>query len=142
MTTESNDPIEAIAGMSATQIILEWERVHSIPAPAIAPSLLARDLAHRVQVKTVGGIDKRLERRLRDLMVSTDSDGTVQASHHKALGQGTQLLREWGGQTHRVTVEIDGQYTYAGKTWRSLSAIACAITGARWSGPRFFGTRA
>ena len=142
MTTESNDPIEAIAGMSATQIILEWERVHSIPAPAIAPSLLARDLAHRVQVEAAGGIDKRHERRLRDLVVLADSDSAVQASHRKALGQGTQLLREWGGQTHRVTVEADGRYTYAGESWRSLSAIACAITGARWSGPRFFGTRA
>ena len=142
MTTESNDAIEAIAGLSAPQIILEWERVHGVPAPAIAPSLLARDLAHRVQVEAAGGIDKRLERRLHDLVVSTDSDSTVQASHRKALGQGTQLLREWGGQTHRVTVEAEGRFTYAGKTWRSLSAVACAITGARWSGPRFFGTRA
>lgn len=142
MTFESNDVIEAIARMSAPQIVLEWERVHDLPAPTIAPGLLARDLAHRVQVEAAGGIDKRLERRLRDLVVSTDSDSAMQASHRKALGQGTRLLREWGGQTHRVTVEAEGRYTYAGETWRSLSAIACAITGARWSGPRFFGTRA
>ena len=142
MTIESNDAIKAIAGMAAPQMILEWERVHGIRAPAIAPSLLARDLAHRVQVEAAGGIDKRHERRLRDLVVLADSDSAVQASHRKALGQGTQLLREWGGQTHRVTVEADGRYTYAGESWRSLSAIACAITGARWSGPRFFGTRA
>ena len=56
MTIESNDAIKAIAGMSAPQIILEWERVHGIRAPAIAPSLLARDLAHRVQVEAAGGI--------------------------------------------------------------------------------------
>lgn len=141
MTIESNDAIKAIAGMSAPQIILEWERVHGIPAPAIAPRLLARDLAHKVQVEAAGGIDKRLERRLRELVVSTDSDSAVRASHCKALGDGTQLLREWGGQTHRVTVEAEGRYNYAGETWRSLSAIAYAITGARWSGPRFFGTR-
>ena len=142
MTIESNDAIEAIAGMSAPQIILEWERVHGVTAPAIAPSLLARDLAHRVQVEAAGGIDKRLEHRLRDLVVLTDRDSAVHARHRKALGHGTQLLREWGGQTHRVTVEAEGRYTYAGETWRSLSAIAYAITGARWSGPRFFGTRA
>lgn len=65
----------------------------------------------------------------------------MQAGRRKNLGHGTQLLREWGGQTHRVTVEAEGRYLYDGQTWSSLSAIARAITGARWSGPRFFGTR-
>ena len=77
MTIESNDAIKAIAGMSAPQIILEWERVHGIRAPAIAPSLLARDLAHRVQVEAAGGIDKRHERRLRDLVVLADSKRAI-----------------------------------------------------------------
>lgn len=140
MTIDCIYAIQAIAGMSALQIIQEWERVHGGPAPAIAPSLLARDLAHQMQIEASGGIDKRLERRLRDLAMSTDS-GAAQASNRKTLGNGTQLLREWGGQTHRVTVEADGRYSYAGTTWRSLSAIAYAITGAHWSGPRFFGTR-
>lgn len=141
MTAGSDGPVEAIAAMSASRIILEWERVHGVPAPSIAPSLLARDLAHRVQVRAAGGIDKRLQRRLRELAESADSDGAVQAGRSKSLGHGTQLLREWGGQTHRVTVEAEGRYTYAGQSWKSLSAIARAITGARWSGPRFFGTR-
>jgi hypothetical protein len=48
------------------------------------------------------------------------------------------LVREWNGQTHTVTVEEEG-FTYAGRNYRSLSAIAREITGARWSGPRFFG---
>ncbi len=133
--------VEAIAGMTAAQIIAEWERVHGIPAPAIAPSLLARDLAHRAQVAAAGGIGKRLERRLHDLAGSTGGDGTTLAEGRRSLGHGTQILREWGGQTHRVTVETEGRYLYDGQTWSSLSAIARAITGTRWSGPRFFGTR-
>jgi Protein of unknown function (DUF2924) len=141
MTVDSPYAIQAIAEMSAPQIIREWERVHGAPAPAIAPSLLARDLAHRLQAEASGGVDKCLERRLHDLAMSSD-ERVVQECHRKALGHGTQLLREWGGQTHRVTVEADGRYAYAGTTWRSLSAIAYAITGAHWSGPRFFGTRA
>lgn len=141
MTERSDDLVAMIAAMSAPQIISEWERVHDVLAPAIAPSLLARDLAHRTQVTAMGGMDKRLERRLHDLTKLTDNNGTALVGGRPVLGHGTQLLREWGGQTHRVSVEPDGRYLYAGQQWTSLSAIARAITGARWSGPRFFGTR-
>jgi len=127
--------------MSPAQITGEWERVHSAPAPAIAASLLARDLAHRVQLIAAGGSDKRTERRIRELVTSAGEGASRRAGVGFALGSGTQLLREWGGQTHRVTVEPDGRFVYAGQTWLSLSAIAREITGARWSGPRFFGTR-
>ncbi|MDR6832602.1 MULTISPECIES: DUF2924 domain-containing protein [unclassified Sphingopyxis] len=133
--------VEAIADMSAEQIVAEWERAHGVPAPVIAPSLLARDLAHCVQVALAGGIDKRLERRLLELAASVGGDSATLVGCRKSLGHGTQILREWGGQTHRVTVEAEGRYRYDGQTWSSLSAIARAITGARWSGPRFFGTR-
>ncbi len=56
------------------------------------------------------------------------------------LKPGVRLLREWGGRTHQVTVTDDG-FDYGGKHYRSLSEIARTITGARWSGPRFFGLR-
>ena len=141
MTGSKHDRIVAIDAMSAAQVVSEWERVNGTPAPAIAPSLLARDLAHRVQLAAAGGIDKRLERRLADLVGLADGKGGPQAERRKPLSHGTQLLREWGGQTHRVSVEADGRYGYAGKSWQSLSAIAREITGAHWSGPRFFGTR-
>jgi hypothetical protein len=54
---------------------------------------------------------------------------------------GTRLIREWRGQTHEVTV-LDEGYEWQGVRYRSLSPIARAITGSRWSGPRFFGTDA
>ena len=56
------------------------------------------------------------------------------------LKEGGRLLREWNGVTHTVEVLEDG-YRWNGDTYRSLSAVARAITGARWSGPRFFGLR-
>jgi len=55
-----------------------------------------------------------------------------------ALKPGGRLLREWNGVTHVVDV-TDGGFVWKGETWRSLSAIAREITGAHWSGPRFFG---
>lgn len=57
----------------------------------------------------------------------------------RSIKPGTRLLREWQGQTHEVIAESSGQFLYGGRTYRSLSAIARAITGTRWSGPVFFG---
>ena len=55
-----------------------------------------------------------------------------------SLKSGARLLRAWNGVTHEILVVEDG-FLWAGRTWRSLSAIAREITGTRWSGPRFFG---
>jgi hypothetical protein len=56
------------------------------------------------------------------------------------LRPGTILSREWNGQMHRVAVRDKG-FDWNGKTYRSLSKVALAITGTRWNGPRFFGLR-
>lgn len=135
------DRLAELAAMSGKQLVAEWERVHGAPAPAVTSSLLARDLAHHAQLATSGGPDKRLERRLRELVASHVDGASNTKVGNVALGTGSQLLREWGGKTHRVSVEPDGRFLYAGKSWSSLSAVARDITGARWSGPRFFGTR-
>ncbi|MBT3625804.1 MAG: DUF2924 domain-containing protein [Gammaproteobacteria bacterium] len=67
-----------------------------------------------------------------------------QLSQCNKMGQnlkpGTRLLREWHGQTHQVEVQTNG-FAYNGETYNSLSEIARVITGARWSGPRFFGLK-
>jgi hypothetical protein len=55
-----------------------------------------------------------------------------------ALTPGSRLVREWHGRSHTVEVGDNG-FLYAGRRYRSLSEVARAITGARWSGPRFFG---
>lgn len=57
------------------------------------------------------------------------------------LRPGGRFIREWGGVSHVVDVTADG-YLWQGRSYRSLSAIARAITGAHWSGPRFFGLKA
>ena len=55
-----------------------------------------------------------------------------------ALRTGTRLVRTWQGRTYHIQVTDTG-FEYAGKTYRSLSAIARCITGTAWSGPAFFG---
>ena len=89
-------------------------------------------LAFELQAKSEGGLSAALRARL---------DRVAQGEERKSsptLQPGARLLREWNGTTHVVDVLPDG-FRWNGGTHRSLSAIARAITGARWSGPRFFG---
>ena len=69
-----------------------------------------------------------------------ESKGDVTRSRAIRLKPGAKLVREWGGESHDVLV-LEAGFAWRGKTWRSLSVIAQAITGTHWSGPRFFGLK-
>lgn len=64
---------------------------------------------------------------------------TPKTTPRPAPRYGTRLVRTWQGNSHIVDVSKDG-YTWNGKVYASLTKVAFAITGARWSGPRFFRT--
>ena len=85
-----------------------------------------------------GGFSAATKRRLAALTRSLAQDGDIARARVTRAKPGSRLIREWGGRTHSVAVSEDG-FEWNGKTWRSLSAIAREITGAHWSGPRFFG---
>ena len=119
----------------------EWERLsgHGAP-PAMSRELLQLAIAYRRQEQEFGGLSRRTSIRLRALR--NGGRASVQLSGEALpLKPGVKLLREWQGKVHEVLALEDGRYAYAGKVWRSLSEIAREITGVRWSGPRFFGTR-
>ena len=59
----------------------------------------------------------------------------------RAVQPGMRLVREWQGTLHVVTIEADNAVRWNGKAWNSLSEVARAITGTRWSGPAFFGLK-
>jgi hypothetical protein len=97
-------------------------------------------LAFRIQEKAYGGLSPETKKRLRQVMESLEPK---RRSHQEARNRfmpGTRLVREWKGRTHEVTLTEEG-YDYRGKKYKSLSPIACEITGTHWSGPAFFGTR-
>ena len=128
--------LTTLAAMSDAALRAEWERVHQAPAPAgFTADLLRRGLAYRVQEKAFGGLSARVRREL------GRERGAVAAAMAPTLRikPGTQLVRDWGGSTHHVLVLGDKQYSYRDQRFASLSAIARLITGAQWSGPRFFG---
>jgi hypothetical protein len=100
------------------------------PPTALSKDLLRRMIAWRLQERAFGGLDRESLRFL---------DGLARhgSSPRRQLKPGTVLVREYQGQRHTVTVALDG-FDWQGTTYRSLSAIARAITGTAWSGPRFF----
>ena len=81
-----------------------------------------------------------MRRRLRRLAKAFSETGRVAPENGTKVRPGTRLVREWQGRTYVVTVTDDG-FNYDSETYTSLSAIAQRITGAHWSGPRFFGVR-
>lgn len=100
--------------------------------------LLARGIVYRIQEKDGGGLRPVTVRRLHRIMVNLKHGGAVTEKAAPTLQPGVRLMREWNGETHVVEVLADG-FAWRGGYYSSLSAIARAITGVRWSGPRFFG---
>ena len=123
-----------------------WRTVfRRAPPPTLSRNLLFRTLAYRLQADRFGDLDAETRRVLDSVKLDGPGDTLkgVMAGFRRPdwrLQPGTVLSREWKGQMHRVTITADG-YGWEGKTYKSLSQIACAITGTRWSGPRFFGFR-
>jgi|SRR5215472_9035722 len=130
-----------IAGLidrSAQDLRLAWRQLHRTgPPPGLSRDLMIRALAYNLQERAHGRPSPALRRRLRTLAVEFDKGG---ASFDPRIvpKAGTTLVRQWRGHTHAVLVREDG-FEYEGQRYRSLSVIAERITGAHWSGPRFFG---
>lgn len=98
--------------------------------------------AYRIQELAYGGLKPETRKRLEALGDLYDSDNvaTRRIRHDARPVAGTRLIREYRGVEHTVTVLADG-YEWQGRPYRSLSAIARAITGTRWNGLIFFGVR-
>ena len=111
-----------------------WREVMKRPIPRrISREMLVRILAWHIQAQAIGGYDASTRRRLKHV-----AKGRVTPPASTSLKPGARLVREWNGISHTVDI-VEGGAVWQGKRYRSISAVARAITGARWSGPRFFG---
>ncbi len=121
-----------IETMDRAALIAAWTSLFRTPVPkGLSQSFLRRFIAFEVQARLRGGLPRGF---------TSDLEKRVAAKAGRAvptLKPGGRLLREWNGTTHTVEV-IEAGYRWNRKTYSSLSAVARAITGARWSGPRFF----
>ena len=124
--------------MSLNELRSEWRRLYEIDPPRISRDLLVLGIGYRRQELRHGGLSKATIRKLATLAKTLRQTGRVGPAPTLSLKAGTRLVREWHGRAHTVTVSEDG-FEYDGASYPSLSKIAKAITGAHWSGPRFFG---
>lgn len=123
--------IAEVDRMDRSGCLERWRKAFGRPPPKyLSPQFMKRVLIRELQNRVLGGVSTKTERRLKQIASGKTAPATAKPGSH--------LIREWNGRTYQVEVVEDG-YVMDGKTWRSLSAIARHITGAHWSGPRFFG---
>jgi hypothetical protein len=126
--------IEALPTMSKPRLRKLWyEQFGSPPKPKLCMVLMRPVLAYRIQEGMYGTGSKPATHRLVQQYASSDAA-------KPRYKQGTRIVREWKGEIHEVAVTSEG-YEYRGEIYKSLSPIANRITGTRWSGPAFFGTK-
>ncbi len=119
----------------------EWRRLHRMPPPMrLSRDLLVRGITYKLQERAYGGLSTATARMLEQAGADSLSRGSATPAPPISLRPGTRLVREWRGVTHMVLIHADG-IEWRGQRYRSLSVVARKITGARWSGPRFFGLR-
>jgi DUF2924 family protein len=130
--------IAELLDRSTSELQLAWRQLHRTgPPQGLSRDLLIRALVHQLQERAAGGASRVLRRRLQTLAGEFEKKS---ASFDPDIvpKTGTTLVRQWRGRTHTVLVREDG-FEYEGQHYRSLTVIAERITGAHWSGPRFFG---
>ena len=128
--------ITRISSLGKDDLRAAWSaEFRKLPPAGLTRDLLVRTLAWRLQEKAFGGQDQATMKLLDAYARGKGND----ALFHK-LKSGTVLIREYRGARHTVTIGRDG-FLWQERTYPNLSAIARAITGTNWNGPRFFGLR-
>ena len=132
--------IAGLGDLARPALVALWQRHYRRDPPkGTSRRLLVLAIGYAMQAKRYGGLRPGLERRLKRIAEGGVDSTSADRQSGPQLKAGVRLIREWHGVTHVVEVTEDG-FLWNGERHRSLSAIARAITGARWSGPRFFGT--
>ena len=144
--TSIEDEIVHLRGLDLKGLRARWQSVMQRPAPDHLPRhLLFAVIAYRIQADRFGDLDHETKQ----VLGRTDAkeSGSLMAARLVSFDQkrieltpGTVLVRDWDRRSQRVMVMSDG-FAWNGQTYDSLSKVAFAITGTKWSGPRFFGLR-
>ncbi|MEQ9811523.1 MAG: DUF2924 domain-containing protein [Azospirillaceae bacterium] len=133
--------LNALKTLPIAELKAKWRDLYDREPPAFNRRYLESRLAYRIKELAYGGLKPETRARLDALADALEREGTVK---RRSVGDrpvaGTRLLREWQGVEHAVTVLDDG-YDWQGRRYKSLSAVARAITGTRWNGWTFFGLR-
>ena len=140
--------LEGLKDLTRDEFIQHWEQAHGQKPPkGITSRLLLFSAGYQLQAKAYGGLTtaqrrklevNRSKRRQSNKPLNSKKGSVSKRAGSTPLAIGSRLIREWHGIQH-VVQATDCGYRYNGVDYRSLSQVARQITGARWSGPRFFG---
>lgn len=122
-----------LEGLGSPELRRAWGEVTGRLAPRVNPKLLRLALAFEIQARLHGGLGRRAQQSLDQV-----AGGKTRTRSARA---GMRLVREWNGTLHVVTIDEEQGIHWNGRAWKSLSEVARAITGTRWSGPAFFGLK-
>lgn len=126
--------------LATNQLREEWRRLFQTPPPRrLSRNILLRAITYKLQENAFGGLSKAILRKLQSTAPCATSS-TAKPRPRPSFKPGTRLVREWHGVTHTVVILAEG-VEWRGQRFRSLSIVAREITGAHWSGPRFFGLK-
>ena len=135
--SKESEVARKIAGfdeLDRESLITRWRAAYGAPPPRkLSRALLEKALAYEIQCRAFGGLSGAARRALRAAATTKGK-----STGPRSLNPGARLVREWNGVVHEIDVSGDG-YVWEGERYRSLTAIARAITGTKWSGPRCFG---
>jgi len=135
---ELDGEIAGLVDRSTNELRHVWRTLHHTGPPfGLSRDLMIRGLADKLQQRAHGGPSRALQRRLQ-ILAGEFEKGARSFDPGIILKTGATLVRQWRGRAHTVLVREDG-FEYEGQRYRSLTVIAERITGAHWSGPRFFG---
>jgi hypothetical protein len=126
--------------MSPAQLRAVWRESWRRPAPDFAPDLLRRGIAWKLQSRVHGVLPSDTKRILEAAADRLRNGAPITSVKSITLKPGTRLVRSWRGKTHQVIV-LESGYEHEERRYTSLTQIASAITGSRWSGPVFFGLK-
>ncbi len=139
-TTTVLSQITALEGMDLHQLRDRWRSLFDTEPPGYGKVMMRKRLAYRIQELAYGGLTEATKRKLREIHKKAEERRRRERNSTTLPVTGSVLVREHDGIRHEVTI-LDNGFEYAGKNWRSLSAIAKHITGTKWNGHAFFGLR-
>lgn len=147
--------VAALGDLSREELAERWTKTYGhAPPKGVRRDFLLRAATWHLQANRLGGLSPDTRRMLRAATAQVtkrpaetrsgtnademDTSASLVAAPRKQLSPGTRLVRDWNGRPHVVDVLEEG-FAFEGRLHKSLTAIARQITGAHWSGPRFFG---
>jgi hypothetical protein len=133
MMVELAEHLAELSQLSSAQLRDRWVQLTGAVVPKVSPSLLRMATGYELQARAGGGLSRTAQQKLAQLAGARTVTSPARP--------GMRLVREWNGTAHIVTIGEGGVIRWNEREWNSLSEVARAITGTRWSGPAFFGLK-